>query len=89
MGAGRLGRQANNRSELRQFFYAEIGLQQDRHLLSLYIANVSDGQVGYSDAMDMDAEDLFETFNFYKVLGDNKDNAVSFDEMRRKTKRNG
>lgn len=53
--------------------------------MSLYIANVSDGQISYSDAMAMDVDDLFETFDFYKVLGDNKDKAVSFNEMRRKT----
>jgi hypothetical protein len=55
--------------------------------LALYIANVSDGQVSYSDAMSMNIENLFETFDFYKVLSDKTDQAVSFDTMKRSVKR--
>ena len=55
--------------------------------MALYIANVSDGQVSYSDAMSMNIENLFETFDFYKVLSDKKDQAVSFDTMKRSVKR--
>ena len=49
-------------------FYDELTILDDKHLLALYVATVSDGAIGYGDAFKMSAHDLYQTIDFLRVF---------------------
>ena len=65
-------------------FYDELTILDDKHLLALYVATVSDGAIGYGDAFKMSAHDLYQTIDFLRVFNKEveKNKSVSFTRIR-------